>query len=119
MTVGVSSFAPFDISYAQRTPYITTTEYNNAPTAMDVSNLLSGGDSAAQSIALRETINRASSWVDQFTCRAWGTLCATQNVENARVWGSRDGTLRIHPKYWPVLSVDTFNYSSLNTNTFG
>ena len=48
----------------------------------------------------------ASSWVDQFTCGAWGSLCATQNHENARIWGNRYGQLNIHPKYWPILSVD-------------
>lgn len=113
MTIGTSAFAAYDVSYAARTPYITAAEYSNAPTAMDTSNLISGGSAPAQLTALTETIGRASSWVDQFTCGAWGTLCATQNVETGRVWGSRDGTLRIHPKYWPILSVDAFSYAPL------
>lgn len=112
MTIGVSAFAPYDASYPQRTPYLTALEYQNAPTAMDIGNLIAGGGAQAQSSALTETINRASSWIDQFTCGAWGSLCATQNVENARVWGNRMGQIIVHPKYWPILSVDAFSYSA-------
>ena len=111
MTIAVSSFAPFDVSYAARTPYLTATEYINAPTAIDTSNLVGGGSSAANLAALTETIGRASSYIDSYTCGAWGTLCATQNTENGRVWGNRKGQLVIHPKYWPILSVDSFSYS--------
>src|SRR5665213_2979273 len=110
MTIGVSSFAPFDASYPQRTPYLTAAEYENAPTSMDISNLIPGGSAQSNLNSLIETINRASSWVDQFTCGAWGSLCATQNQENARVWGNRMGQIIVHPKYWPILSVDTFSY---------
>ena len=112
MTVGVSAYAPFNTSYELRTPYLTTTEYQAAPTAMDVSNLVSGGP-AQQTSALQETIGRASSWIDQYTCGAWGTLCATQNVENARVWGNRMGQIVVHPNYWQILSVDAFSYSPI------
>ncbi len=108
-----SSYAYFDQSYGARTPYITTTEYINAPTAMDYSNLIPGGNAAAQLISLQETINRASSWIDSYTCGAWGTLCATVEQENARVWGSYRGTLLVHPKYWPVVEVQSFAYSDL------
>lgn len=104
--------APFNISYGARTPYITTAEYDNAPTAMDTTNLVSGG-SVSNLIALQETINRASSWVDQFTCGAWGTLCATVETENTRSWGSYRNTLIIHPKYWPTVEVRSFQFSSI------
>ena len=114
-----SAYAPYDVSYAQRTPYITTTEYINAPTAMDTSNLIAGGNAQVQLEALQEVIGRASSWIDQFTCGAWGTLAATQNVENGRVWGNRSGQLIVHPKYWPILSVDAFSYSAVETQVYG
>jgi len=114
-----SAYAPYDISYTQRTPYITTTEYLNAPTAMDVSNLIPGGDAQVQIDALQETIGRASSWIDQFTCGAWGSLAATQNVENARVWGNRYGQLIVHPKYWPILSVDAFSFGAIGGQGWG
>ena len=108
-----SAYSYFDSSTGARTPYLTTTEYQHAPTAMDYSNLIPGGDAAAQLIALQETINRASSWIDSYTCGAWGTLCATLEQENARVWGSYRGTLLVHPKYWPVLEVASFAYTDL------
>lgn len=113
-----SAYAPFDTSYASRTPYITTGEYQNAPQALDLSNLLSGGNPLDQLIALQETIGRASSWVDQYTCGTWGTLCATQNAENSRVWMGRDYTLRVHPKYQPILSVDAFSFSPVGGTPF-
>jgi hypothetical protein len=62
---------------------------------------------------LQETINRASGWIDQYTCGAWGSLCATQNVEDARIWGNRYGQIVVHPKYWPILSVDAFSYGPM------
>ena len=111
MTTTTSAIAAYDVSYPQRTPYISTTEYINAPTAMDVYNLLPGGSADSQLQALEETINRACSWADQYTCGIWGSLTATQNTETARVWGSRDGTLRVHPRFWPLLSVDSISYS--------
>ncbi len=109
-----SQLAGYDTSYAARTPYLTVTEYQNAPQALDLNNLLAGG-AQANLIALQETIGRASSWIDQFTCGMWGTLCSTQNSENARIWMGRDYTLRIHTKYQPILSVDAFSFGPTGT----
>jgi hypothetical protein len=114
-----SAYAPYDISYTKRTPYITVTEYQNAPTSMDISNLIAGGDWNVQMMALQETIARASSWIDQYTCGAWGTLAATQQVENGRVWGNRYGQLVVHPKYWPILSIDAFSYGLISSPSWG
>jgi len=107
-----SAYAPYLQTYGVTTPYITTDEYQRAPTAMDVFNLISGGPQS-QLIALQETIGRASSWIDQYvTGSAWGTLCATSNVENAQIWGNRSGQLVVHPKLWPILEVQAFSYSA-------
>jgi len=114
-----SAYAAYDTSYSQRTPYLTVQEYQNAPTSMDIFNLIPGGDINVQMQALTEVISRASSWIDQYTCGAWGTLAATQNVENGRVWGNRSGQLIVHPKYWPILSVDAFSYSAVQTQVYG
>ena len=106
-----SAYAPYLQTYEQAFPYLTTDEYQRAPTAVDVANLVSGGPQS-QLIALQETIARASSWIDQYvTGSAFGTLCATVNVENARVWGNREGQIIVHPKLWPILEVQTFSYS--------
>ena len=108
---GVSQYASYETSYEQRTPYVTAAEYNNSPQSIDTMNLIAGGSAQANQTALVETIGRASSWVDQFTCGAWGTLCATQNTESARIWSGRDGLLKVHPRWWPILSVDSLSYS--------
>lgn len=100
-------------TYASRTPYLTSTEYINSPTSMDTSNLVPGGNPAAQLTALVETINRACSWIDQYCCGGAGTLCSTAEYENARTWGSYRGTLTVHPRYWPITEVRSFSYSNL------
>ena len=107
-----SQYAAYSTSYEQRTPYISTEEYSTSSTGMDTANLISG-NAQANLDALQETIGRASSWVDQECCGAWGTLCATQNIESARVWSSRNGLLKIHPRWWPILSVDAFSYGPI------
>ncbi len=109
-----SAFASYNTSYTNRVPYITAQEYQSAPTAMDTANLVAGGQASAQLTALNETISRASSWIDQHCMGAWGTLAATVEVENARVWGSYRNSLIIHPKYWPLLEVSTFSYTSIH-----
>ena len=107
-----SAYAPYSSSYEQRTPYITSKELLDAPTALDYTGLVPGNPQANAQV-LVEVIARASSWVDQYCMGAWGTLCATQNTENARVWGSYRNTLIVHPKYWPLLEVVGFSYSTL------
>jgi len=104
------AYANYDQSYTNRVPLLTPQEYNSAPTAMDVANLVSGG-SQANSTALVETIARASSWVDQYVMGSTGTLAATLNTESYRIWSSRDLTLKIHPRFWPILEVDSFSYA--------
>ncbi len=107
------AYSPFNISYSARTPLITATEYNSAPTAMDTSNLIPGGSAQAQADALVETIGRASSWCDQYCFGAYGCIAATVETENARAWGSYRNTLLVHPLYWPVVEVRSFSYSPI------
>jgi len=106
------AYAPFNASYGQTSAYLTTVEYDNAPTAMDTSNLLPGGTGPAQTIALQETIGRASSMVDTYCLGAYGTLTATLNTENARIWGNNSGQLIVHPLFWPIMEVRTFTYGA-------
>lgn len=110
-----SAYAPFNLSYAETAPYLSVAEYQNAPTAMDTSNLLAGQGPAAQLVALKETIGRASSMIDSILFGAFGTLNATVNTENARIWGNRDGGFVVHPKYWPVLEVQSFSFAPVNS----
>jgi hypothetical protein len=106
-----SAYAPYLQTYGQAIPYLTVTEYQRAPTAIDVNNLISGGPQVQQ-VVLQETIGRASAWIDQYvTNSAFGTLCATVNTENAQVWGNRAGQIAVHPKLWPILEVQSFSYT--------
>jgi hypothetical protein len=111
-----SAIAPYIPTYGNWNTYLTIAEYENAPTAMDTMNLIPGGSAQANAQALQETIARASSWIDGFvTGSAYSTLNASSNVENARIWGNRLGQLRIHPRLWPILELQSFSYSNLAT----
>ena len=111
-----SAYAPFNVSIGNFQSYITVAEYLNAPTSIDTFNLLPQGSALSQEGALQEVIARASSWIDSFcTGNAYGTLCATVNVENARVWGSYRNSLIVHPLYFPILEVQSFSYSTLQS----
>ncbi len=117
-----SAYAPWEQILFQRTNYLSAQEYQSSPTAMDCSNLIPGGSAQANLESLVETIGRASSWIDQHCMGVAGTLCATSNIENARIWGSYRNTLLVRCKYWPVVEVQSFEYSTLpaglaNNNT--
>lgn len=110
----MSAYAPYNTNYGLTLtrPYLTVTEYQNAPTAVDTANLLPTDSVAEQSTALAEVIARASSMIDQECFGAWGTLCATVDVENARLWGRQDGSFVVHPKFWPIVEVQSFTYGA-------
>lgn len=100
--------APFNLSYLNRTPYITVAEYQAAPTAIDTTNLVVAGASGAQQTSLDEIIARASSLMDTHCCGTNGTLCASLNTETGRVRADRRGRWIIHPRFFPILEVDSF-----------
>lgn len=79
--------------------YITITEYKTAPTAVDVNNLVVGGNQAAQDAELAELCRRASSIIDS---ELGFSLVAASRVEMHRVRYQRDGTLSIHPNWVPL-----------------
>jgi hypothetical protein len=87
-------------------PYLTLDEYKNAPTALDYGNLVQGGSQAAQDAELTNAITRASSWVDQYCNQV---LAATLDTEQQRTRVRGDGTLRIHPKFAPLVSLNSFS----------
>ena len=104
MAVGVTTQHPFN-----EKPYITVTEYLNAPTSIDSSNLVVGGNSAAQNAELYNVIMRASSFMDEYLNQ---NLNATTQVENQRTRFTPEGFIALHPNNNPVISLSSFNYGS-------
>ena len=92
------------------TPYLTLDEFKNAPTAIDISNLVfNSQDPDVQDAELSNVIARASSWIDTYCNQV---LAATTETENMRARISSDGTLRVHPRYNPIIAVIAFSYGN-------
>lgn len=88
-------------------PYLSLDEYKNAPTALDYGNLVQGGNQAAQDAELTNAITRASSYIDQYCNQI---LSATVDVEQQRSRiNPKDGSIRFHPKYAPVVALTALN----------
>jgi hypothetical protein len=94
-------------------PYLTLTEYKNAPTALDYGNIVAGGTQAAQDAELTNAIYRASSYIDQYCSQILG---ATTNQERQRVRFSNDGTLKIHPQYHPIVALTALSFGPTPNN---
>jgi hypothetical protein len=95
-------------------PYLTTQEYRNAPTAIDIDNLVfNSQDPEAQDNELANVIARASSWVDTYCNQILG---ATYETETQRSRISGDGTIKFHPRYNPVIALTDFWYGNPSTN---
>lgn len=96
------------------TPYITSTEYRNAPTSIDIDNLVFNSiDPDAQENELTNVIARASSWIDTFCNQV---LSATHETENQRTRISSDGYIKFHPRYNPIIALTAFSYGYPSTN---
>lgn len=90
-------------------PYVSNSMYANAPTAMDVLNLVPGGNAQAQAQALADTLRRAAAWADRYCfgqdmAAKGASLAATQSVEAAQV-RVVNGELRLICDYKPIISV--------------
>jgi hypothetical protein len=97
-------------TYKFSTPYLTLTEFKNAPTAIDLDNLVfNSQDPDVQDAELTNVIARASSWIDTYCNQV---LAATTETENLRSRITSDGTLRIHPRYNPIIALLAFSYGN-------
>ena len=94
------------------TPYLTIAEYKQAPTAIDIDDLVGGGDAAINDQELANVIARASSWIDSYCGQV---LASTTDTEALRATVDRRGFLKIHPRYWPVTEVVSLSYGTLPT----
>ena len=91
------------------TPYLTLNEYKNAPTAIDIDNLVfNSQDPDVQDSELANVIARASSWIDTYCNQV---LAATVEQEQQRSRYTKwDGSIRLHPRYNPIIALTSFNY---------
>ena len=89
--------------------YITTAEYKSAPTAQQISNLVVGGNEAAQDAELAAVILRASSFMDEYLNQ---NLVATNTVETQRVRFTPQGYISLHPNNNPILALVSFQYGT-------
>lgn len=104
MATGVTTQHPF-----YENPYVTVAEYKNAPTAVDIDNLVIGGNAAAQDAELSNVILRASSFMDEYLNQ---NLNASTQVENQRSRYASNGYLIFHPNNNPVISLQSLYYGT-------
>ena len=104
MTTGVT----YD-SFSEQA-YLTVAEYKNAPTSIDIDNLVINGNQAAQDAELNNVILRASSYMDEYFNQ---NLVATQNTETQRVRMTPQGYISLHPFHNPIISLESFEYGSV------
>jgi len=83
-------------------PYITATEFQNAPTGLQTNNLVPGGSAAEQFQALQAQILRASSWMDG---QCHQVLASTVDTEISRANVRRDGSVMVFTRCFPVRVV--------------
>lgn len=97
-------------------PYLTTTEFRNAPTAIDIDNLVfNSSDPDVQDSELANVIARASSWIDTHCNQILG---ATSTTEQQRSRISPDGYIKWHPNYNPVIALTDLWYGYPSTNLY-
>lgn len=83
-------------------PYVDNATFTEAPTNIDVSQIVPAGTNAAQSAELTNILERASSWVDIY-CQQ--RLAATTDSEVWRGKPNRQGQLEIFPRSFPLISL--------------
>lgn len=88
-------------------PYVSSAEFTDAPTGLNLQTIIPSGTGAQESAALQRVLQRATAWIDN-NCRM--QLRATSNTETKRVWTAQDGTLRVYPNYSPIQSVTSISY---------
>lgn len=99
--------APYVPAYASRNSYITSAEYQAAPTGVNVSQLVPRGTPQQQADVLVQTIATASAWVDNYCLQVVG---ATTDIESGRYRIDRNGYVNVPVRYTPVVQVNSFQY---------
>jgi hypothetical protein len=99
--------------YYQDDEYLTLAEYKNAPTAIDIDNLVVGGTAAQQDAELNSVIGRASSWINTHLNQS---LIARAVTEQNRTRMTPQGNLIIRPEINPIIAFSSLSYGASPTN---
>lgn len=94
-------------------PYITISEMKNAPTRVDLTNLIPGGSQPTQDAELANLILRASGAIDNFLDQQ---LVSRVRTEVARPRINRRGEVFIHPDHTPIVELRSFKYGATPAN---
>lgn len=94
--------APYVPTYASYTPYVSATEVFNYPAGVDVSQLVVGGNTAANQAALTETLRQASSEADRIAEKPLG---ATLDIASGQYLLRADGSIYVPLPYSPLVAI--------------
>jgi len=96
--------------------YVSVAEFKNAPTSLDINNLVSGGNAAAQDAELANVLMRASSYMNEYLNQ---NLVAQRYTETQRIRVNTQGYISLHPNNNPIIALEAFQYGSdpLNLQT--
>jgi hypothetical protein len=104
MAVGITS------DTFRENPYISVTEYKNAPTSLPLSTLVVNGNQQAQDAELANVILRASSFMNEYLNQ---NLVADQYTETQRIrYSASGGYYALHPNNSPIISLSSFQYGA-------
>lgn len=89
--------------------YLTIQEYKDAPTSIDINNLVVGGNQAAQDAELANVILRASSYMNEYLNQS---LIADRYTETQRCRMTNNGYIPLHPYTSNIIALESFQYGT-------
>jgi len=99
------------VAHPEVVPYISITDYMNAPTSVDTSSLIPGATAQANLVELANVVRRASAWANSLCYQILAATLDVQTENEVRV--RRDGTVKVVNDFWPTLEVDSFSIGQL------
>lgn len=94
-------------------PYLTTNMFKRMRRGVNTDQLVPNGSPADQDAELYGYISSAAAATDTYCLQ---TLAATTDTVAGYINVRRDGTVRIHPRFTPVVAVNSFSYGTNSAN---